>query len=187
MLRVLDCFCGVGGWSKPYLEDGDNVTGIDIVNYGYKGNFIQKDIREISGFDFQGYDLIVGSPPCIEFSVAKSFWKGTKHERNVEKGLDLVRHFERIINEANPKLWAMENVRNMLKWYNKKPTCFFRISKGGYRALWSNFNIEIPTFDEVLKRQIWRIPYSKQHLRAEIPYPVARFVADRVKEIINNK
>lgn len=186
MLKILDCFCGAGGWSEPFIEDGDDVTGIDIINYGYKGKFIQKDIREISGKDFQGYDLIIGSPPCNEFSIAKEIWKGTKNERNVEKGLELVREYERIIEEAKPKLWAMENVKNMLKWYPKEPKCIFRISKRGYRCLWANFDIQIPDFPDVVDKDIWRrFGWNTRYLRAKIPYEVARFVANRVKEIIN--
>ena len=185
-MKILDLFCGVGGWSIPFVEDGDEVIGIDIIHFKeYPGRFLCKDIYEIDGKDFQGYNLIIGSPPCQEFSKVKDIWKGTKNERNVERGLKLIYEFERIVKEANPEFWAMENVKNLFDkgWYKKKPSCFFRISKGGYRCLWSNFDIQIPDFPSVIKRNIWRTyGWNTRYLRAKIPYKIARFVTNKIKE-----
>jgi len=185
-MRVLDLFCGLGGWSIPFADDGDDITGIDIVDFSkeYPGRFIQTDIRNIRGEDFRGYDLIIGSPLCNEFSIVKELWRGTKNERNVEKGLELVGEFERIVREAEPKIWLMENVRNMLKWYKKEPIWYFRISKRGYRCLWGNIKIT-KHFDNAFAdtRDIWRTyGWNTRQYRAKIPYEVARFVADIVKE-----
>jgi len=70
-LKVLDLFCGMGGWSIPFIEDGDFVVGVDIVNVGYPGNLILQDVRTIDGRRFRGFDLIIGSPPCAPFSHAR--------------------------------------------------------------------------------------------------------------------
>jgi site-specific DNA-cytosine methylase len=187
-MKVLDLFCGLGGWSRPFVEDGDYVIGIDIVDYKdqYCGKFLQADIRNISGKDFRNYDLIIGSPPCNEFSIAKEMWKGTKNERNVEKGLELIYEFERIVREADPEIWLMENVKNLLKWYNREPIWYFRISRRGYRCLWGNIKI-IKEFDNSFadERDIWRTyGWDTRPYRAKIPYEIARFIADLVKETL---
>ena len=63
-LRVLDLFCGMGGWSIPFIEVGDEVVGIDIKNQGYPGELIIQDIKTLDGSLFRNFDLIIGSPPC---------------------------------------------------------------------------------------------------------------------------
>jgi len=181
-VKILDLFCGLGGWSIPFIEDGNDVIGIDIVDFSkeYCGKFILSDIKNINGKDFMNYDLIIGSPPCQEFSVVKEIWKGTKNERNVEKGLELIYEFERVVNEAKPKIWLMENVKNLLKWYKKEPVWYFRISKRGYRCLWGNIEIT-NEFDNSFAntRDIWKTyGWGTRQYRSKIPYEVARFIAD---------
>jgi site-specific DNA-cytosine methylase len=188
-IKVLDLFCGVGGWSVPFVEDGDEVYGVDIVDYGeYPGKLIVADVRDISGKDFYGFDLIIGSPPCEEFSIAKEMWKGTDKERNVEKGLELIYEFERIVEEAKPKVWVMENVKYLWDrgWYKRPPKVIFKISKKGFRCLWSNIDFPLmPVFLEVERRDIWRsFGWGKRIYRAKIPYCIARFVADYVKDYL---
>ncbi len=43
-LKMLDCFCGMGGVSDGFILEGFDVTGIDIVDapkmLGYKHRFI---------------------------------------------------------------------------------------------------------------------------------------------------
>jgi site-specific DNA-cytosine methylase len=161
-MRVLDLFCGRGGWSKPFIEDGDDVWGIDIKNYGYQGHLIQEDIRKLDGYGFYDMDLIIGSPPCVDFSTASSANK-TRSDRKPEskpdpkRGLMFIEEFRRFIREAQPQFWGLENVARAEKFWMEKPLWRFKISKLGWRSLWG---------------------------KAEIPYPIARFVADSVKTTI---
>ena len=48
--KVLELFCGHGGWSKPFAELGYDCTGIDLADFSksYLGKFIQADI-----FDYE--------------------------------------------------------------------------------------------------------------------------------------
>ena len=191
-MKVLDLFCGLGGWSIPFIEDGDDVTGIDIIavktkNDSYPGKLIVQDIRTVDGNDFKDYDLIIGSPPCNEFSIAKEKAIGAHPDickRDVEKGLELVREYERVIREAQPRYWAMENVSKLADYYDKTPSWYFMVSKGGKRCLWSNFTIPLsPQFR--FKRKIRDIYGwdNTRPLRAKIPYEIARFIADVVKDV----
>jgi len=70
-MKVLDLFCGMGGWSKPWIESGHDVTGIDIMDYNYPGKFIQADL--LNWEPDQYYDMVFASPPCTEFSIAKKY------------------------------------------------------------------------------------------------------------------
>lgn len=48
-------------------------------------------------------DIVIGGPPCPDFSYASS-------KRDPEKGMELVREFFRIVDLVNPEWWVMENV-----------------------------------------------------------------------------
>jgi site-specific DNA-cytosine methylase len=120
--RLLDCFCGMGGVSDGFALEGFSVTGIDIVDapkmLGYKHNFIQANMLGLNGTDFQGYDVIWGSPPCRDFTVlndkrgTKTAWKNPK---NPQRGMLVVRDFIRFCNNAHPQFWILENVIGIKK------------------------------------------------------------------------
>src|SRR3989337_3839591 len=116
-MKVLDLFGGMGGWSIPFIENGDEVWGVDIKDYGYPGKLILGDIRELDGYGFWDMDLIIGSPTCRDFSVAGRFGNGNgkwhwKVPQDPQRGLILVKEFKRFIQQAQPPFWAMENVEN---------------------------------------------------------------------------
>jgi site-specific DNA-cytosine methylase len=192
-MKVLDLFCGKGGWSIPFIEDGAEVVGVDMLNLGYPGCLLLMDIRQLNGFAFQGFDFIVGSPPCSQFSKARGLIHGP---RQIEKGLELISAFNRIVTEAKPRFWAMENVWRLRKWYPIKPIWDFRIGSQAKRSLWGNLNIPLsPEFrfpKRILNSRRGRYWAKRKGVRAlnaqdfaMIPYPIARFIADCVKVQLN--
>ncbi len=194
-MRVLDLGCGKGGWSIPFIEDGDEVWGIDIMNHGYPGMLIEEDIRNLDGYGFGDIELIIGSAPCTEFAGPKHAWGAAQgHPPNPEAGVALVKEFERFIQQAQPRYWALENIANMTKWYNPKPIWKFRISHSGRRLLWGN--IPFPLGPEFRFKRVFgctretRLRYRRKSVRnsaqrAMIPYPIARHVADTVHSLVN--
>lgn len=108
--EVLELFCGMGGWSKAWANHGHKCTGIDLTDFSndYPGEFIKADL-----FDWEpekSYDIVLASPPCTEFSIAKKWGWGTQDER---QGLDLVYRTFELIDKINPKFWAIENVKGL--------------------------------------------------------------------------
>lgn len=193
-MKVLDLFCGRGGWSKPFVEAGDEVVGIDIVDVGYPAKLILKDVREVNGKDFVGFDCIIGSPPCAEFSEAKG------NKGDIQNGLSLVREFLRIVEEAQPKFWIMENVTGLAKYLDFKPVWKFYIGRKGRRFLWGNILISLsPEFrfpqrimhsGRVSTQRYWirkgvKILNSRSY--AEIPFPIAKFIHDCVKNALKEQ
>jgi hypothetical protein len=192
-MKVLDLFCGMGGWSIPFIEDGHEVWGIDVIDYGYPGKLVKEDIHQLDGYGFQDMDLIIGSPPCTEFSIAKEFGKyGKGQKRNIEKGFNLIADFYRFVQEAQPKFWAMENVSNLEQWWTEPPIWRFRISRGGRRSLWGNIPIGLSPeyrFQRAFGisrearrkyKELGQTDIRDPKHRAMIPYPIARFVANAV-------
>lgn len=85
---------------------------------------------------------IIANPVCTEFSTAPGFHK----ENDIDKGMVLVTHCLRIINETNPKFWVIENPFNgRLKDVIGKPSFVYQPWEFGSpwtkkTALWGNFN-----------------------------------------------
>lgn len=128
-VTVIDLFCGGGGFSEGFHQAGfDVVFGIDnwkpacetheINSLGETGNIdlldfgvddalnVKKDLEKRYGT----IDIVIGSPPCTEFSFAKKGGKG-----DVEKGMILVRRHLLFVALFRPKYWLMENVPHLEK------------------------------------------------------------------------
>lgn len=98
--------------------------------------------------EWQEIYWIIANPVCTEFSTAKWFHK----ENDIEKWMFLVDHCLRIIKEANPKFWVIENPFNWrLKDVLWKPVAVYQPWQYGSpwtkkTALWWQFNMPEPLF-----------------------------------------
>ena len=189
--RVLDLFCGMGGWSKGFHALGFLCTGIDIIDHGYPYDLILQDITTLDGQYFKGYDVIIGSPPCTDFSTATEINKSIPGRKtpNRERGLILVKEFIRIIQEAKPKLYAFENVARLKQFFHEKPIWEFMVSVRGKRCLWGNIEFPLMPYIRFPNRNM-EYDYTKYSykmrsaLRSEIPFPIAFEVAKVCKNLL---
>ena len=136
-MKVLDLFCGLGGWTKGFKDIFPNAEyyGIDITKLNYPEHFIQADI--LDWIPDQHYDIVLASPPCTEFSIAKKWGWGTQDERI---GLDLIFRTFWLIQEIKPKYYVIENVKGLTEFL-PKPTDIIKYNRhkdGKTAYLWSN-------------------------------------------------
>lgn len=142
-MKMLDVGCGMGGMSDGFAKEGFEVTGIDVVDapklLGYPYKFIQADIRNLKGSDFQGFDVIHGSMPCRNFSIiGKTLGHRWKNPPDPKAGLELVTAYVNFVYEAKPIFWIMENVHLMREYY-PNPKFVAPLGKSMYRGFWGNF------------------------------------------------
>lgn len=124
-LTLVDFFCGAGGLSLGFLQQGFNVKlandieDVCIQTYKYNhpelptSKLIQGDIKEI--VDHIGehisdsIDIVVGGPPCQGFSEAN-------RQRVIDDPRNkLYKYFVQAVEKIAPKFVVMENVKGMLK------------------------------------------------------------------------
>jgi DNA (cytosine-5)-methyltransferase 1 len=118
-LRVVDLFCGPGGLSEGMRQAGfDTVFALDYEKQAVESLaanhpeavVVHDDIRNLDPATLPECDIIVGGPPCIEFSTSKG------SRGNILDGLELVQAYLRIVHYVKPKWWIMENVPRVTKF-----------------------------------------------------------------------
>lgn len=117
---------------------------------------------------------VIANPVCTEFSTAKGFHK----ECDITTGMVLVDHCLRIIKEAKPKWWVLENPANgALKKVIGKPKAVYQPWEYGSpwtkrTALWGHFSMPLPKYlswNDVPKN-------DKLYIRPGRPKPALAFL-----------
>ena len=130
MPSVLDIFCGAGGFSEGFRQQGFKIVmGVDrwqnaaqTFEHNFETQCIFKDVKDYYGslnaiHNLPNTDIIIGSPPCVNFSHSNKSGKADK-----SLGISLIRSFFRIVavkkHQKNSilKSWLMENVPNSIKY-----------------------------------------------------------------------
>lgn len=138
-MRAIDLYSGVGGWSL-----GLRLAGIDVIaSYERWGianetNFKNNqhptqtvDIRRLALSELpKNVDIVVGSPPCTQFSYSNRGGNG-----DLADGLQDIIKFLSIVEYLKPKLWAMENVPRVSKVIEKE------LKPGGKLEQFKHLNI----------------------------------------------
>jgi hypothetical protein len=117
-LRVVDLFSGMGGWSAPFIDAGDEVFRVEI-DHRFPAE-LHADILTLDDYDFPWRpDLVLASPPCEGFSVmniGKNWYHdGTPKTPKAEHALALVGWTLHLIRDLRPAYWVMENPRDKLR------------------------------------------------------------------------
>lgn len=129
-MDCIDLYCGCGGLSRGFLNAGYNVVAAfdnwDAAIQCYKSNFNHivhkvdlhdwnKVIDMIAGI---GCDIIIGGPPCQDFSHAGNRTEGKRAQLTVS--------FAKIVSSIKPRYFVMENVDrvNKSEAYNKAKKLF---------------------------------------------------------------
>jgi DNA (cytosine-5)-methyltransferase 1 len=135
---VLDLFCGAGGMSRGFENEGFFVAaGIDSDEHAcrtHAANFLSKtrqldlsritspaQVREVmKDLNIPRVDVVVGGPPCQGFSVVgrariRSLTQAEQREAILSRN-ELYRNFFVFVEALQPAIFIMENVQTMRTW-----------------------------------------------------------------------
>lgn len=139
---VIDLFCGVGGLSHGFSQEGYKiVAGVDVdeaCRYPYEINnrapFIAKDVGRLSAeyvaslFVPREPKILVGCAPCQPFSKY--------NQKNDDPKWRLVNRFSALIRKVRPDIISMENVPRLLEFRSGKVFSEFKteLEDAGYKV-----------------------------------------------------
>jgi DNA (cytosine-5)-methyltransferase 1 len=152
-IRVLDLFCGTGGFSSGFERTGHfRVTaGLDLLHDRARSfhrnhrfaTAVAADIRQFSTVQLGDLalnpDVIIGGPPCQGFSSIRPFRTLTEADpRN-----SLPEYFMLALRELKPQWFVFENVVGMLTHQSSR-TFFYELLRAfeglGYKTDWRVIN-----------------------------------------------
>lgn len=143
-MKAIDLYSGVGGWSL-----GLRMAGVEVVrsyewwkdanltnslNNSHDAECV--NIRDLDASSFPSADIVVGSPPCTQFSLANRGGKG-----NILDGLKDVEKFLEVVDFVKPRFWAMENVPRLASILSDE------FNQGGYLHRFARLNPEMIILD----------------------------------------
>ncbi len=125
-IKVIDFFCGAGGFSEGFRQQGFQIVmGIDNWNPAVQTHNLNHDLHDVTRnvLEFENdiglinalpnTEIIIGSPPCVNFSMSNRAGKADK-----SLGVKLIEAYLRVVavKKHQPgsilKGWLMENVPN---------------------------------------------------------------------------
>jgi hypothetical protein len=173
MKTILHLCADLGSDSRPYQ-----------LNSEYKVILIGEKIGVENYTPTEEIYGIIANPVCTEFSRARNANIVSNHE----KGMFLVNHCIRIINECNPKFWVIENPSSGdLRKYLGKPKHTYHPWMYGSpwtkaTGLWGNFNMPKPLYkkwEEVSKNNnLYIKPNSSKPALAALHKSAINFIPE---------
>lgn len=191
ILRAIDLYSGVGGWSL-----GLTMAGIEVVaSYEWwspanltnlknnRHSATEIDIRQLKLEQLpKKIDVVVGSPPCTQFSYANRGGSG-----DIADGLKDVAKFLEIVAYVRPTFWAMENVPRVASILQQE------LGEGGRLERFASLSPTIRVVDVCE----WGVPQRRQRciagnldfdlLDAYRPLTTPRTLGDVVKALAGAK
>lgn len=166
--RLLDLFCGRGGWSKSFATRGWSCVGVDIEPLGYQYQLLQCSVLDLAPDFINSFDAITSSPPCEEFARAWLPWLRGDHK---------------------PAQWAVDLLEWSVALCKDRPNRITECSNfsgrhvpGGTRVgsytLWG----DVPLLMPLLPRGKMAKSGMRPDIRAEIPKELADWVAVKFTE-----
>lgn len=144
MLTSLEICAGAGGQALGLEMAGFKHAGLVEIDTNACNTLalnrpdwkiFQEDLREFSGKDFTGIDLLAGGVPCPPFSVA-----GHQLGENDER--DLFPDALRLVKKIKPKAVLLENVKGLFNpsFNDYREKILYELKSMGYIADWRLLN-----------------------------------------------
>ena len=147
-MRLLELFSGTGSVGNVFKEYGWEVVSLDRdMPADISTDILDWDYRN-SPYPPRHFDVIWASPPCTEYSIAK-----TKGTRNLELANSIAQRILEILDYFDPDIYFIENPQTgLLKYqpfmqelhYNDLDYCKYGMPYRKRTRLWNNCLTFIP-------------------------------------------
>jgi len=140
-MKLLELFSGTKSVGKVAQQFGFDVVSLDLKNADINCNILEWDYKQ---YPVGYFDFIHASPPCTEYSRAKTVGVRKIDEANVivMKTIEIIKYFE-------PKYWLIENPQTGLlknQWFMQElpyydvDYCKYGFNYRKRTRLWTNID-----------------------------------------------
>jgi len=98
---------------EKYYASEINKEAITVAKHNHPEIIHIGDMTKVVGSHYGEIDLLIAGTPCQDLSLAKPTGKGLEGDKS-----SLFYHFVRILKEAKPKFFLLENVKMKPEWEN---------------------------------------------------------------------
>tara|TARA_B100000029_G_C17585990_1_gene961133 strand:+ start:1740 stop:2327 length:588 start_codon:yes stop_codon:yes gene_type:complete len=124
MTVIWDLCSGLGGWSEAFVQAGHTVIRIDNNDLvQYVPHTLKLDVTEWEEWhdDLPRPDIILASPPCLEFSNGYNAPrpKARREGREFHPDMSILAACKAIIDYYAPQWWIIENVAGASKDFSE--------------------------------------------------------------------
>ncbi len=205
MLKYVDTFCGIGGFSLAIANvtngTAKRVLAIDFdpkVVETFKNNFEEDclgDIRKLEVESVPDHDILFGGFSCQPFSRNGKWYN--KNNRTIGEDEDrdnLFLELVRILNGKKPKYFLFENVKGLISMKNRDGTLYFDTIKEN--LIGCGYNL----YTQVLDAADYGLPQQRERIffvgirndldqSFEFPNPIKRksCIADILESNVDQK
>lgn len=177
-MKILDLCSGLGGFSQAWLDAGHQVTRIennpDLSHIPHTYIIcIHEYAKSVSRGQF---DVILASPPCVEFSLAYNSPRSVAYRQGVEHKPDMsiLQAVIQIIEIVRPKWYIIENVVGSQRYFEPyvgKPTHIHK------PFMFYGVFPKLPQLAKHKKPDDRRNPL-RSNVRAKIPLSISKKIRD---------
>ena len=189
ILRVLDLFSGLGGFSEAFLRAGHDVVRLDnnsmmIDIEGTQIYDVTKVLQDDSHAQMWGsFDVILASPPCLDFSLAYSAPRprAEREGRTYFPDLTCLESAIRFDEILKPTYFIVENVAGSIKYF--RPYLGDFRQKIGPFVLYGRCPQIVMPYDWHHSKYDGDLPHGhplRANHRGKIPLEVSKAVLDAV-------
>lgn len=196
-MKVLDLCSGLGGFSEAFVLAGHEVIRIEnnplLVNVDNTHimcifelrTFIEDNIKQIrisNAATLKNVEVILFSPPCLEFSLAFNAPRAIhlRERPNIpyEPSMDILDCGLDIIRLLQPKYWIVENVRGASPFFSQLMGKPRQINEAYF--FWGNFPSFVPEdFPSKAEKDERRGP-MRANIRAKVPIEISEALLDAI-------
>lgn len=190
-IRVIDLFSGCGGMSLGFQNAGFEIIAaydnwkpaVEVYEKNFEHPIYSKDLSDkevIHEIKQLNPDMIIGGPPCQDFSIA-----GKRDFNGRRANMTII--FSNIIAECKPKWFVMENVYNIEKT-SVLEEAIAVIKSAGYGITKRVFDASYMGVPQMRKRffMIGKLGEKDDFLKTELEADLSDVPAT-VKEVLGNK
>jgi len=197
-MKVLDLCSGLGGFSEAFqlakhevirIENNPLLVNVDntmIMCIFELRDFIEDNIKQIrisNAATLKNVDVILFSPPCLEFSLAFNAPRALhlRERPNIpyEPSMDILECGLDIIRLLKPRYWIVENVRGASPFFSQLMGKPRQINEAYF--FWGNFPSFVPEdFPSKAEKDERRDP-MRANIRAKVPIEISEALLEAIQ------